>query len=238
MSYQITIKNALRHGVIAGVALPGDGAAVPAVVLDLLHPDEKVLAEEMRGFRQSSFVGGRLAARAAMQGLGRSPAPILRSAHGAPLGPAGMSVSISHKSHLAVAIVAKASLGTLGLDIENLAPPRPGIAARVLRPEELAAVEELAPERRWTGTVVRFAIKEAIYKALAPVHERYIAFEEASVCPGVNGDAEVSLHLTQGPQPETLEARYTWIDGAVLATVRATWPAPVESPSRGNPNPS
>jgi len=223
MSYQITIKNALCHGVIAGVALPGDGATVPDVVLDLLHPDERTLAEGMRGFRQSSFVGGRLAARAAMQGIGRSPEPVLRDAHGAPVGPDGLEVSITHKTHLAVAIVARASLGTLGLDLEDLSPPRPGIAERVLRPEELAAVEALPQDRRWTATVVRFAIKEAIYKALAPRHRRYIGFEEASVSPGVNGDAQVTLHLVDGPRPASLEARYTWLEGAVLATVRATW---------------
>lgn len=229
MSYQITIKNALCHGVIAAVALPGDGAAVPGVVLDLLHPDERTLAEGMRGFRQSSFVGGRLAARAAMQGIGRAPAPVLRDPHGAPIGPDGLAVSITHKTHLAVAIVARASLGTLGLDLEDLVPPRPGIAAKVLRPEELEAVEALPDDRQWTGTVVRFAIKEAIYKALAPRHRRYIGFDEASVVPGVNGDAEVTLHLAEGPEPTSLEARYTWLDSAVLATVRATWP-PLDVP--------
>jgi len=226
MSYQLTIKNALPHGIIAGVALPGDGARVPDVVLDLLHPSEREVAADMRGFRQCSFVGGRLAARAALQGLGRSPGPILPDAHGAPVPPDGLSVSISHKNHLAVAMVARSSLGSLGIDLEMLAPPRPGVAARVLRPEELAAVEALPAERQWTGTVVRFAIKEAIYKALAPRHKRYIGFDEASVAPGVNGDAEVTLHLSQGPEPEALEARYTWLDGAVLASVRASWPEP------------
>jgi 4'-phosphopantetheinyl transferase EntD len=224
MSYQLTIKNALPHGIIAGVALPGDGAAVPGVVLDLLHPSERGVAEGMRGYRQCSFVGGRLAARAAMQGLGRSPAPVLPDPRGAPLAPDDLSVSISHKNHLAVAIVARSSLGSLGIDLEVLSPARPGIARRVLRPEELAAVEALPEDRQWTGTVVRFAIKEAIYKALAPRQKRYIGFEEASVAPGVNGDAEVTLHLAEGPHPASLEARYTWLDGAVLATVRATWP--------------
>lgn len=224
MSYQLTIKNALPHGIIAGVALPGDGASVPEVVLELLHPSEREVAAGLKGYRQCSFVGGRLAARAALQGLGRSPSPILPDARGAPVPPEGLSVSISHKQHLAVAIVARASLGSLGIDLEHLKPERPGVAGRVLRPEELAAVEALPPERQWTGTIVRFAIKEAIYKALAPRHKRYIGFEEASVAPGVNGDAEVTLHLSSGPAPATLEARYTWLDGAVLASVRATWP--------------
>ena len=226
MPYQLTIKNALPHGIIAAVALPGDGEPVPEVVLDLLHASERNIAVTMRGFRQCSFVGGRLAARAALQGLGRRPAPILQDAHGAPIPPDDLSVSISHKNKLAVAIVARASLGTLGIDLEMLDPARPGISARVLRPEEQSAVDGLAEGRQWTGTLLRFAIKEAIYKALAPRLQRYIGFEEASVMPGVNGDAVVTLHLQSGPEPESIEARYTWLDGAVLATVRATWPTP------------
>lgn len=232
MNYEITLRNALPHGVIAGVPLPGDGSDVPAEVLERLHPDERAAAETFRGFRRTSFVGGRLAARGALHGLGRTKGPVLSDGRGAPLAPSGISVSITHKSHFAVAIAARSELGTLGIDLEDLAPERPGIAQRVLRPEEQEAVEALAADRRWTATVVRFSIKEAIYKALAPRLKRYIGFAEASVDPGVDGLAQVTLHLESGPAPVSLEARYTWLDQAVLATVRARWDAPRERPPR------
>jgi enterobactin synthetase component D len=225
MHYEITLRNALPHGVIAGVDLPGDGGEVPEEVLERLHPDERAFAEHLRGFRRCSYVGGRLAARGALYGLGRAKGPVLSDGRGAPVSPPGTSVSITHKAHRAVAIAARAELGTLGIDLEDLTPERAGIAARVLRPEELAAVEALAPDRRWTATVVRFSLKEAIYKALAPRLKRFIGFEEASVDPGVDGIAKVTLHLTEGPAPLALDARYTWLDQAVLSTVRARWTA-------------
>jgi hypothetical protein len=67
-----------------------------------------------------------------------------------------------------------------------------GAAARLMAtPEELAAVAAI-PEaegadalgsRRWVDTVVRFSLKEAVYKALAPTLQRMIGFEEAAAWP-------------------------------------------------------
>ena len=168
-------------------------------------------------------MGGRLAAQAALRGLGRSPSPVLSGPRGAPTGPKGLNVSISHKNNLAVALVARSELGSIGIDLEHLEPARHGVAERVLRPEELEAVRALPQERQWVATVLRFTIKEAIYKALAPRLVRYIGFDEASVAPGVNGDAEIRLFLKSGDGPAHIEARYIWLSTAVLATVRATW---------------
>ncbi len=111
----------------------------------------------------------------------------------------------------------------LGVDLEDLTPERPGIASRILRPEELERIESLPPDRRWTATILRFSIKEAVYKALAPRLQRYIGFEEASVSLRTDGNAEVDLHLTSGPTPAEIEARFTWMDRAVLSTVRVRW---------------
>jgi enterobactin synthetase component D len=223
MSFEISIKNALPHGVLAGISLPGVADPVPKDVLAHLHSAEREHALTLGGFRQASYVGGRLAARVAQQGLGRNPAPVLSDPRGAPLPPPGLALSISHKTHLAVALAARAELGSIGVDLETLSPARPSVAPRVLRAEELAAVMALPEERQWTATVVRFSIKEAIYKALAPTLRRYIDFKEASVDPGVDGLATVVLHLESGPAPIELEARYTWFDDVVLSSVRVRW---------------
>jgi enterobactin synthetase component D len=223
MSFEISIKNALPHGVLAGISLPGVSDPVPDDVLARLHPTEREFASGLKGFRQASYVGGRLAARLAQQGLGRNPLPVLSDPRGAPVPPSGISLSISHKNHLAVALAARADLGSLGVDLETLSPSRVGVAPRVLRPEELEAVMALPEERQWTATVVRFSIKEAIYKALAPRLQRYIDFKEASVDPGVDGVAQVTLHLEPGPTPASLEARYTWFEDVVLSSVRVRW---------------
>lgn len=221
--YQTVFKDALPHGIVVGVSLPPDGAPPPEEVLQRLHPDEQIASSAHRGFRLASFVGGRMAAHGAIQGLGGPFTAITSDARGAPLAPEGISLSITHKKHMAIAIAARSQLGVLGVDLEELEPEREGIARKILRPEELERIEKLPPERRWTAIVLRFSIKEAIYKALAPKLQRYIGFDEASVALHTEGFAHVTLHLESGPTPEHIEARFSWMERAVLSTVRVQW---------------
>lgn len=222
-TFQIVHKDAIPHGIVAGASLPGIADPVPEDVLTRLHPDERAVAETLRGFRQAEFVGGRLAAREAMQALGRRTGPVLRGGRGEPLAPPGVTLSISHKRHLAVAVAARAEFGDLGADLEDLLPEREGIAERVLVAEELEALQALEEDRRWTSTVLRFSVKEAIYKALAPRLQRFIGFEEAVVHPHTDGTAAVTLRLQSGTPPSFLEARFAWLEHSVLATVRVRW---------------
>jgi 4'-phosphopantetheinyl transferase EntD len=95
----------------------------------------------------------------------------------------------------------------------------------VLTPTEQEMVNRLPEERRWIAILLRFSIKEAIYKALAPRLERYIDFDEAEVLPRLDGTAAVNLRLREGPTPEEIEARYLWLDEHVLCTTRVRWSA-------------
>jgi 4'-phosphopantetheinyl transferase EntD len=80
----------------------------------------------------------------------------------------------------------------------------------------------LLPEGRdWVDTIVRFALKEAVYKALAPGLGRYIGFEEAAAWPAPDGVDRVELHLSGGEGPFAVEARHAWIGSRVLASVRS-----------------
>lgn len=222
--YSVVYREAVHHGVVIGVSLPEQKAAIPAGVIAQLHPDERAFAESLRGFRKMHWVGARIATATAFSLLGYGAPPVLSDPWGAPTSQHDLSISISHKKHLAVAIVARSDHGSLGVDLEDLEPPRPVIASRILRPEELHEIEQLPESRRWTAMLIRFSVKEAIYKALAPRQRRYIAFTEAEVTPDVDGTVSVTLHLEQGPYPAEIEARYTWIQRSVLTTARARWP--------------
>jgi 4'-phosphopantetheinyl transferase EntD len=214
----------MRHGLLGAVHLPEAPEPVPESVLKRLHPEERERALTMRGFRQVQWVGGRLAARAAVEGLGLDMGPLLADGHGAPSPPKSLTISIAHKRHMAVAIVAQRRHGIVGVDLEVGGQPRMGIAPRVLTPSELSSVNELPPERQWFSVLMRFAIKEAIYKALAPKLRRYIGFEEAVVEPCTDGSAEVQLLLKEGGQMPDLVAEYTWVPQGLIATARARWP--------------
>ena len=83
-------------GRCVAVGLGPAATADRARILASIHPKERVPCDQMRGARLVEFAGGRVAATLAH---GRSAAagwPTLRGAGGAPIGPCGTSVSISH----------------------------------------------------------------------------------------------------------------------------------------------
>jgi phosphopantetheine--protein transferase-like protein len=219
--YSVVFHEAVAHGILVGISLPDGPLEPPRSAIDRLHPKEREVAAGIRGYRLVSWIGGRLAAREALDVFGCRDAPLLSDARGAPIGPKSLTVSVSHKRTLAVALVARAELGSVGIDLEELAPARLSIQDRVLTDAERQALQTLPPERQWTALLLRFTVKEAIYKALAPDLGRYVGFEEAEVTPSVDGTAAVVLKLAGDPPPVAVEARYSWFDHHVLATVRA-----------------
>ena len=98
-------------------------APAPATTLPLpppklgLHPLEWDLARGMSGERRDEFIGGRLALRRALSHLPSAHQhPLLPCAAGAPILPAGVTGSISHKAGLVVAIAADAAPVADGAD--------------------------------------------------------------------------------------------------------------------------
>lgn len=161
--------------------------------------------------RRATFVAGRLALRDALQQVAHAgqielpDAAILRTPRGAPLLPAHVTGSITHKRTLAMAAVLprNGDLQHVGLDLEcrptldDLA--RPSIAGRILTARELAALEQWRDDELVVReqTLVHFAIKEAVYKAIDPFVERYVRFTEVELVVQPNGKAEVTLHLPE-----------------------------------------
>lgn len=213
---------ALPYGLLSAVHLPSNSDAVGHPVLARLHPDEREYARTLGGFRQVQFVGGRLALGDVLGELGVRRAAVLPNAHGAPELAPGFVASISHKQDLAVALVARGHGVGIGVDLEDTDRNRPGVAARVLRAEEFAVVQGLPENRQWVDTVVRFSVKESVYKALHPFLLRYIGFGEVAVWPEPDGNDRVEPFLRPGEGPFRFEARHLWIDSAAapMATGR------------------
>jgi 4'-phosphopantetheinyl transferase EntD len=180
-----------------------------------LHPGEVSLARELPPNRRATFVAGRTAVRWAMQQATGLPSPlaapaVLRTARGAPLLPDALAGSITHKRRRAAAAIAtrRGPLVHLGLDLERR-PVRadldkPSIARRILTPRELVALEPFADDalRHRTLTLVHFAMKEAVYKAVDPFVHRYVRFTEVELSLTLDsaaerGHADVTLHLPE-----------------------------------------
>jgi len=206
-------------GPCAAVRLPPAGQA--DLGMALLHPDERTHASALAPLRRVTWVGGRIALRSALRSLRPSfDAPLLATPRGAPQLPPGITGSISHKRSLAIALAATADHGWVGVDLEDLGRRPSDIARLVLVEQELAAIAHLAPAERWRAMLLRFSIKESVYKAIDPFLQRYVGFSEASVELGASGSASVRLALKDRAGPCDVEAWWTEVDDAIVTAVR------------------
>lgn len=219
--FHLAFHHATVHGIVAAVYIPDAPDPVPEEILLTLPTEESDFARTLKGYRQVQFVGGRIAVRHAASQLRVDVPPLLPDARGAPCAPPELSISISHKSELALAMVSLTGPFKLGVDLETYGPARMNIAPKVLTKKELddnQAIENL--DARWIDILLRFSIKESIYKAIDPFVHRYVGFEEAIVSPSLEGTASVELCLKNGEGPFWVDARYEWLHGHLLTSVR------------------
>jgi 4'-phosphopantetheinyl transferase EntD len=216
----------LPLGTCVAVSLPaGETFALPGE----LHPDEAAFARELPAGRRGTWVGGRLALRAALSAVGGPTAlPLLATPRGAPALPAGFIGSISHKRELAVALAARADAGvraTLGIDVEIPRPFRQDVSRMVLTADERAALAALDPAARDREVLRRFATKEAIYKALDPWVGRFVSFQEVAVASageGGRGGLRATLALKGGEGPFAVELHDASATDVVLIAARVS----------------
>jgi len=185
-----------------------------------LLPEERAFAESLGTLRRETWVAGRVAMRQALARLGERAPPILPDDRGAPVLPPGLAGSISHKQRVAVALLAREATARIGVDVELDAPRRHDIAAKVLRPEELAELEGMTEEQRKREVLLRFSAKEAVYKALDPYVRRYVGFLEVALRLDGEGAGEVTPDLRNGEGPFAFEVRWMRREGLILTTAR------------------
>lgn len=234
-AFQLVAQQPLPHGTLVAVSLPtgsteADLAAALASVRSQLRPDEWAVADGLAHARRLGFVGGRVALRAglAMVAPEQAEAPVLRTSRGAPRMPPGTIGSISHKARIAVALVATptASAHTIGVDVEET-PDERDLARPDLAPRILTSLErhELAPLATSDALAyreavrLRFALKEAVYKAIDPHVQRYVRFQEVELFLGGAGAVAVRLALPEfAGRHLTVQAYWTRVHGHLVAT--------------------
>jgi enterobactin synthetase component D len=169
-------------GPCVGISLPISGTFAEAQRAQL-HPQEAAHAEGLSEFRARTYVGGRIALRAAFELAGiKVPGPVMSGPAGEPLLPSDAWGSISHKQDLAVAVAGRPSgHGALGIDLETTQVGRIDIAPRILGPRELAEIAHLGETDRSSQVRRAFSAKEAIYKAGYPLAQRFFGFSEAQL---------------------------------------------------------
>jgi 4'-phosphopantetheinyl transferase EntD len=185
-----------------------------------LHVDERAHAGSLAPIRRRDWTAGRAALRAALDAAGLAcDAPVLADDRGAPVLPAGVQGSVSHKQGIAVALAAPSGPARIGVDVERHAPTRLDVSSRILTPAELATLST-DPLLRGQQVALRFSIKEAIYKAIDPFVRRYVGFREVAVWPDASGAAIVEP--LSSDLPPTIDAAWILVGDLVIATARAT----------------
>ena len=167
----------------AGVALRPLALELPDTAFGLASVGAntgELFADELRSVRravagrQAEFATGRGLAHRAMMALGHPARAILRASDRAPIWPSGLTGSLSHCRHYAVAAVSR-SLPAIGVDIECLHRLSPRTHAAVFTPCERSRVRE-EPE----ATAV-FSAKEAVFKAIQPLTRTNPGFLDAEI---------------------------------------------------------
>ncbi len=219
-NFQVQIRRGLPYGAMVGVSIPENTDQINPSDIKRLHSTERDYARGLSGLRQATWVGGRIALRKALSSIGAEKGPLLSGNYGEPQLPENYTGSVSHKKDLAVAIAAKKQHGLIGIDLEDANGRPRDVAKKVLTPNEMREIEALPAELQWPATLMRFSMKEAVYKALFPHVRRYIGFQEAEVRVNINGPSEVRLNLSENDGDFIVEARYHWIGTKILSVAR------------------
>ena len=131
--------------------------------------------EAMGSARQYSFSSGRHCVRQIQTALGLQPGAIGRRER-APIWPKDCVGSISHSSDIALATMSR-SLTGIGADIERQGRVTRKIWPKLFTQREVSWLES-APD--FCADLI-FSAKEAGYKAIYPLGERFIGFQEAEI---------------------------------------------------------
>lgn len=148
----------------------------------------------------------------------KSHPSILKDKHGRPIIPKGYLGSISHKKMIGVALVSldtKSAIGRtprkgIGVDIEETNPRRRSIAKKVLTVRELEDLGHLKGVTRDEEVLLRFSLKESVYKAMHPLICQWVGFQEAEIIPYNDGTATVILNIKGGVQKMFSHVKTHW----------------------------
>jgi len=165
---------------IGALSLPGVAIGhriISAGDEDALLPEEATaFAESVVGVRRASGAA-RIVARRLLAEVGHPGCAVPKAASGAPIWPQGIVGSISHDSRVAIAAVAtRRDYAALGIDIEPAEALPAELLDLVATPHERRKIAD-APY----GGRLLFAAKEAVYKAVYPIEQRFLDHHDVTV---------------------------------------------------------
>lgn len=197
-----------------------------------LWPEEQALVQRAVDKRRAEFAGARWCARDALRRLGVPPGPIPRGPHGAPVWPAGVVGSLTHRADYCAAAVARTGdVRAIGIDAEPNEPLAREVLRSVALPAEVALLDAAVPVR--PAPVFRdrllFSAKESAYKAWCSMTGTTIDFRRVLIefPPRPHGSADTRVSagtfsvcfLTADRPPHGFAGSWLLRDGLLLTAV-------------------
>jgi 4'-phosphopantetheinyl transferase EntD len=170
-SLQSAIHALSFPGIIVGHRLisPGDENA-------LLPEEIAAFASSVPKVRRASGAV-RIVARQLLKGLGQPECALPKGSGGAPTWPAGVVGSLAHDSRVAVAAVGKCDdVGAIGIDVEPAESLPPELLELIATPQERLRIDDDPYQGR-----LLFVAKEAVYKAVYPLDQRFLDHHDVQV---------------------------------------------------------
>jgi 4'-phosphopantetheinyl transferase EntD len=200
---------------VAVVAAPSEAEPRP------LYAEEAAQAARMAARRRHEFALGRSCARRALAALDVAPVALPMAADRSPVWPAGVVGSISHWDGWCVAAAAPtAACRALGIDGERRRALPAGVGPLVTTKSERAWLSDTDAGSHWETAL--FTMKEATYKAWAPLTGLWLDFEDVELTVDVaSGVFRADLRVPDVPSSvgASLEGRFAIDEDAVLAAV-------------------
>jgi len=200
-------------------------------VTDPRHPQPAAMGSEAAHLgkaidkRKTEFAAGRAAARLAMQAIDFRPCAVPAHTDRAPIWPAGLWGSISHKDTLCAAVVTRAR-ACLGLDIEENTDLDPGLIPTICLEREIAAIEG-ANQAQLAKLI--FSAKEAAYKAQYPITGQLFGFDHMEITLDIARNAFTATFVKPVGRVaigDTLPGRFDCVAGHLVTAVTARQAVP------------
>jgi 4'-phosphopantetheinyl transferase EntD len=119
----------------------------------------------------------RIVARELLARIGRAGCALPKAPSGAPMWPEGVTGSLAHDSHVAVAAIGlRRDVRALGIDIEPAESLPPELLDLVATPRERLALAN----DPYAGRLL-FVGKEAVYKALNPIDHTFLDHQDVEI---------------------------------------------------------
>ncbi|MCP4821485.1 MAG: 4'-phosphopantetheinyl transferase superfamily protein [Shimia sp.] len=175
----VALRNLVLKLAPAGV---GIGVADPAFSPATVLPEEAVAIANAIPKRKREFAAGRRAARQALEMLDHPAQAIPKASNRTPVFPTGLTGSITHDRHSALAIVApETKYRAVGIDVEPDAPLKPELMRAICTPEEANVLAALPQDERLLLGRRLFSAKEAVFKAQFPLTQQIFGFDAVTI---------------------------------------------------------